>query len=95
VDPVTLLGLAAAACTTAAFLPQVLKNWRTKSVEDLSFGTFGLFSLGVVLWLVYGALVRDVPLIVANVVTLVLTLANLAQMAWYRRPGGQRGGDGR
>ena len=88
-DPITALGLAAASCTTAAFLPQVVKNWRTKSVEDLSFGTFGLFSGGIVLWLAYGVLIRDTPLIAANAVTLALTLANLGQMTWYRRRNGR------
>jgi MtN3 and saliva related transmembrane protein len=85
-DAITLLGLAAATCTTVAFLPQVIKNWRTKSAGDLSFGTFGLFTLGVVLWLVYGALIDNIPIIVSNVVTLALYLANLTQMMWYRPP---------
>ena len=84
-DSITLLGLVAATCTTVAFLPQVLKNWRTKSAGDLSFGTFGLFTTGVVLWLVYGALIHNLPIIVSNVVTLVLNVANLTQMIWYRR----------
>jgi MtN3 and saliva related transmembrane protein len=84
-DRITLLGLVAAACTTIAFLPQVIKNWRTKSAGDLSFGTFGLFTAGVVLWLVYGSLIGNVPIIVSNVITLILNVANLAQMIWYRR----------
>jgi MtN3 and saliva related transmembrane protein len=83
-DAITLLGLAAATCTTVAFLPQVIKNWRTKSAGNLSFGTFGLFTFGVVLWLVYGGLIQNVPIIVSNVVTLVLNVANLSQMLWYR-----------
>lgn len=84
-DPVTLLGLAAATCTTVAFLPQVLKTWRSKSAEDLSLGTFGLLTTGVTLWLIYGLLVGDLPVIVANAVTLVLQITILAQIAWYRR----------
>lgn len=88
IDAVTGLGLVAASCTTVAFLPQVIKNWRTKSAGDLSFGTFGLFTFGVVLWLVYGAMIGNLPIIVSNVITLVLNVANLAQMIWYRRRGG-------
>jgi MtN3 and saliva related transmembrane protein len=84
-DSITLLGLVAATCTTVAFLPQVLKNWRTKSAGDLSFGTFGLFTTGVVLWLIYGSLIHNLPIIVSNVITLVLNVANLTQMIWYRR----------
>lgn len=84
-DAITLLGLFAAVCTTVAFIPQVLKNWRTKSAGDLSFGTFGLLTLGIVSWLIYGIALRNVPIIAANSVTLVLNLANLTQMVWYRR----------
>ena len=91
-DSVTLLGLVAASCTTVAFLPQVVKNWRRKSAGDLSFGTFGLFTFGVVLWLVYGALIGNLPIIVSNVITLVLNVANLSQMLWYRRRDGLSAG---
>jgi MtN3 and saliva related transmembrane protein len=87
VDRVTALGLVAAVCTTVAFLPQVIKNWRTKSAGDLSFGTFGLFTFGVVLWLVYGLLIDNAPIIVSNTITLTLNVANLGQMVWYRRAG--------
>lgn len=86
-DAVTLLGLVAAGCTTVAFLPQVVKNWRTKSAGDLSFGTFGLFTVGVVLWLVYGVMIGNAPIVVSNVVTLTLNVANLGQMLYYRRSG--------
>jgi MtN3 and saliva related transmembrane protein len=84
-DAITTLGLVAATCTTVAFLPQVIRNWRTKSVGDLSFGTFGVFTTGVLLWLIYGALIRNLPIIVSNIVTLALNLMNLTQMVRYRR----------
>ncbi|GIV59136.1 MAG: sugar transporter SemiSWEET [Rhodothermaceae bacterium] len=86
-DARTVLGLVAAACTTVAFLPQVVKNWRTKSAGDLSFGMFGLFTIGVVLWLVYGVLIENLPIIAANMVTLVLNVINLVQMVRYRHRG--------
>lgn len=89
-DGTTALGLIAATCTTIAFLPQVIRNWRTKSVGDLSFGTFGVFTTGVLLWLIYGALIRNLPIIVSNVVTLALNLMNLSQMVRYRRLARQR-----
>jgi MtN3 and saliva related transmembrane protein len=84
-DPITTLGLVAATCTTVAFLPQVIRNWKTKSVGDLSFGTFGVFTTGVLLWLIYGALIRNLPIILSNIVTLALNLMNLSQMVRYRR----------
>ena len=69
---IQLLGLEAGACTTIAFLPQVVKTWKSRSAKDLSLSMFSIFSLGVVLWLVYGFLVQDVPLIAANFITLML-----------------------
>ena len=69
---VTILGLVAGALTTLAFLPQVIKTWRSRSAGDLSLMMFLVFSAGVCLWLAYGLLIGDLPLIVANVVTLAL-----------------------
>lgn len=76
-ESVTILGLVAGACTTLAFLPQVIKTWRRRSASDLSLLTFAVFSAGVVMWLVYGVLMGDVPLIIANGLTLVLAVAIL------------------
>jgi MtN3 and saliva related transmembrane protein len=70
---VTTIGLAAAFCTTVAFLPQVIRTWRTRSTGDLSLGMFLVFTTGIFLWLVYGLYVQDVPLIAANSVTFVLS----------------------
>jgi MtN3 and saliva related transmembrane protein len=67
-----LLGLAAGTFTTIAFLPQVLKTWKSRSAKDLSLGMFSLFCLGVAMWLGYGFLVRDIPVIAANLLTLML-----------------------
>ncbi|HEY7852306.1 MAG TPA: SemiSWEET transporter, partial [Caulobacteraceae bacterium] len=64
-------------CTTVAFLPQVLRAWRTRSTRDISLGMFLVFSVGILLWLIYGLMVRDAPLIAANAVTLVLALTIL------------------
>lgn len=71
-NPIQVLGLIAGTLTTAAFLPQVLKTWKTRSAKDLSLGMFSLFCLGVLLWLVYGIAVKDVPVIAANLITLML-----------------------
>jgi MtN3 and saliva related transmembrane protein len=69
---IQLLGLVAGSFTTAAFFPQVIKTWKSRSAKDLSLGMFSLFCLGVTLWLVYGLIVKDIPVIVANMVTLML-----------------------
>ena len=67
-----MLGLAAGACTTIAFLPQVLKTWKSRSAKDLSLGMFSFFCFGVLLWLIYGIMVNDIPVIAANMLTLML-----------------------
>jgi len=78
VSGVTLLGCAAGACTTLAFVPQVVRTLRTRSVRDLSLGMFAVMTVGIAMWLAYGLLIRDLPLIVANGVTLVLSATILA-----------------
>lgn len=74
----TLIGLLAACATTFAFIPQVAHTLRTRDTRSISLGMYSVFTAGVVLWLVYGLLVRDVPIIAANAVTLVLAGAVLA-----------------
>ncbi len=66
---VTLIGLAAAFCTTIAFLPQVIQTWRTRSTKDISLAMFLVFTTGIFLWLVYGVILHDVPLIAAFVLS--------------------------
>ena len=71
-NEIQILGLAAGSCTTIAFLPQVIKTWKSGSAKDLSLGMFSFFCFGVLLWLIYGIIIRDVPVILANLFTLVL-----------------------
>jgi MtN3 and saliva related transmembrane protein len=71
--PITLIGLGAAFCTTIAFLPQVIQTWRTRSTKDLSLPMFAVFTTGIALWLVYGLIIHDAPLIAANGVTFLLS----------------------
>jgi MtN3 and saliva related transmembrane protein len=83
-DWITALGLLAATLTTLSFLPQVIKTWRMKSAEDLSLGTFGMLCAGVFCWLVYGLLIGDLPIILANAVTLVLAGSVLVLAITYK-----------
>lgn len=77
INLITILGLIAASLTTAAFVPQAVKSWKTKSAKDLSLGMFAIFCAGVFLWLIYGILNRDLPLILSNAVTFILALTIL------------------
>ena len=80
-----LIGLLAGVLTTIAFVPQLLKIYATKSGKDVSARMFVMFSAGVALWLVYGIMIRSLPVIIANVVTLALALAIMALKVRYRR----------
>jgi MtN3 and saliva related transmembrane protein len=68
----TAVGLLAATLTTVAFVPQVVKTWRTRSTADISLGMFLILTAGIAAWLIYGAIIGDLPLILANAITLVL-----------------------
>ncbi|GAB5535194.1 MAG: SemiSWEET transporter [Rubricoccaceae bacterium] len=82
---ITILGFIASGITMVSFLPQVVKTWRSGSSEDLSLAMYLLLTLGTVLWLSYGLLTDDVPIVVTNAVLLVLMSSVLAQMMWHRR----------
>jgi MtN3 and saliva related transmembrane protein len=70
---VMLTGMVAAVLTTVAFLPQVIRTWRTSSTSDISLGMFVTYVTGIALWLVYGLMIHDIPLIASNAVTFVLS----------------------
>lgn len=76
---VELLGGAAASLTTLCWLPQTLRAIRHRDVASLSLFTFGAFSLGIFLWLIYGLYIGSWPVILANAFTLVLNLAIVVQ----------------
>jgi len=69
---VELLGYLAACMTTLSFAPQAWLLFRTRNVDGISLGMYSAMTSGVVLWLVYGLLIRSWPLVAANVVTLSL-----------------------
>lgn len=76
-DGIEILGLIAGALTTIAFVPQVIKTWKSKSAKDISLNMFLLFCTGVALWLIYGIITADFPIIIANAMTLLLALCIL------------------
>ncbi len=70
---VTLVGLLAGILTTVAFLPQVIRTWKTRSTRDISLGMFSIYVTGIFVWLVYGLMLGDLPLIASNAVTFCLS----------------------
>lgn len=68
-----LLGLVASVFTTSSFIPQVWRTWKTRDVSGISLPTYLIITIGLALWLLYGILRGDLPLMVANAVMVVLT----------------------
>ena len=79
-----LIGLMGGTLTTISFVPQVLRVWKTRSARDLSFTMFLLFAIGVLLWLIYGIILGEWPVILANSVTLVFTIIILIFKIKYK-----------
>ena len=72
-----VIGSAAGTLTTVAFIPQVVRAWKTGSVEDLSLWMLLAFTSGVGLWAVYGVVTDAMPLIITNGLTFVLAMTLL------------------
>ncbi|MCH7568075.1 MAG: SemiSWEET transporter [Nanoarchaeota archaeon] len=81
---ITSLGLLAALLTTIAFLPQVIKSWKIRETRDISLQMYVILVTGVFLWLIYGFLIKDLPLILANLVTLILVSSILFLKIKYK-----------
>lgn len=67
------IGYIAATCTTIAFLPQVIHTIRSKNVKGISLNMYLILELGLILWLMYGLHIKDLPIIAANSVTLIFS----------------------
>ena len=67
-----------------SFVPQALKTFRTRDVSGISLVMYSLFATGVALWLVYGVMLGEAPIYVANAITLALALAVLVMKLRYR-----------
>lgn len=83
-DLITIIGLMGGTLTTLSFFPQVIRVWKTRSTKDLSLGMFLLFALGVLLWLVYGIMLHQWPIILSNLVTAILVAVILIFKVIYK-----------
>jgi MtN3 and saliva related transmembrane protein len=84
-NSIDFVGYFAAICTTLSFLPQLIRVLKLRSARDISLGMFLIFSVGTVLWMVYGLLLHSKPVIVANAVTLLLAVSILILKLRYDR----------
>jgi MtN3 and saliva related transmembrane protein len=73
-DKITIIGLAAAVCTSTSFLPQAIKTIRTKDTSGISLNMYLLFTFGTCLWLLFGALSSNIPVVAANTLTLLFAV---------------------
>jgi len=73
----TVVGLIAAFCTTVSYIPQLRKCWKTGKTDDLSLKMFSILALGILLWVIYGVMQRDVIIVLANSISLSLLAAIL------------------
>ncbi len=67
-----IIGIIAGIITTSALVPQALKIYKTKSARDISLTMFIFLAIGITLWLIYGVLIKEIPVILANFVSLIL-----------------------
>ncbi len=75
---VTIIGLVAAACTNISFMPQAIKIIKLRETREISLLTYVLLEAGIFLWLVYGILISNLPVTLANGITLIFTTIILA-----------------
>lgn len=76
-------GFIAAALTTIAFLPQVIKTWKTKKAEDVSIVMLLMFITGLLFWIVYAIETTALPVLIANIITFLFNMTILALKLIY------------
>jgi MtN3 and saliva related transmembrane protein len=76
----TVVGLAAAVCTTAANVPQLKKAWTTGQTDDLSMNMLLVLACGLALWVAYGVVQKDIVIILANAISLAL----ISGLVWLK-----------
>ena len=83
-DFVTLIGLAAAALAAVAFLPQVVKTWKSRSAKDISLRMLLVLLLETFLWIIYGVYIDSFPVVISNLVTMALVTIMLIFKIRYK-----------
>ncbi|MFC3107227.1 SemiSWEET transporter [Undibacterium arcticum] len=79
-----LIGYLAATLTTAAFVPQAWLTWKTRRADGISLAMYGIFTTGVALWLAYGLQLGAMPIVIANLITLLLACFILIMKFRYK-----------
>jgi len=79
-----ILGFVAGSLTAISQLPQVIKVVKSKNTQSISLWTYIILSIGISLWLVYGIMSNDLPLILANSITIVFTIIIMIYKIIYK-----------
>ena len=80
-----IIGYVAGICTAVCFLPQTLQTIKTKNVKDLSLGSYVIYSLGMICWIVYGVYLSSLQMIIFNLISLYFAGAVLFMIIKYRK----------
>jgi len=76
-NAIEILGMSAGLISSITFLPQVIKTWQSKSAKDISLLMFTFATISVIMWLIYGLLLKNNPIIFTNAIILILSLTML------------------
>lgn len=71
-DWIQILGIVAGLCTSASLVPQLVKVWKEKEAEDVSLWMLAVLMSGLILWVVYGFLRKDIPIIATNIFSVLV-----------------------
>ena len=82
---IEIFGYIAAVLTTAAFLPQLIKTLKTNNADDVSLITLIMFIIGVLCWIIYGYNISSIPILIANLITLILNLLILISKIYFSK----------
>jgi MtN3 and saliva related transmembrane protein len=85
-NAIDLLGMTAGCISSITFLPQVIKTWKTRSARDVSLLMFTFATISVIMWLVYGLLLKNIPIIFTNSMVLLFSLIMLYFKFRFRHP---------
>lgn len=83
-DIIKTIGWLAAIFTCMAYVPQAIKIIRTRHTKDLSLTMYSFMNVGILCWLIYGIMLSDLPIIIANAITLILTLTILVMKIRFK-----------
>lgn len=82
---IDLIGLFAGTCVTISVIPQIVKVWKTKKVKAISLLTFSVLTFGIMVWIIYGVLKNDLPIIITNSISLFLNLIMVYFIIYYEK----------